>query len=334
MELHAAIRMLRNAPYSIQAYSWDAHARATSVGFKYQSAWLRYFQSVEIFCTLAWPELVTDDRPPTVVKPSPMSSRRLHFEEPTLNRSLERGIEILRAFRPGADLLGNGEIAERTGLSRATVSRLCQTLVEVGMLEHDRNLRAYRLAAPVLSFAHAMRAGSPVLKAVAPLMQSLAEKLRINVGLAVPDRDEMVYLESVRYNRRVSLRNVVAGQRVPMELTSLGRAYLAVADEPRRRELMAQFRERRKEGWSLIRDEITIAIRSVAARGYCSASWQPEVVALATPVVMEGRPVYVLNVSVATKASIAETEAMLGGSLLELSANVKATLAALDTRRV
>ena len=30
------------------------------------------------------------------------------------NRSLERGISILRAFRPGADLLGNGDLAERT----------------------------------------------------------------------------------------------------------------------------------------------------------------------------------------------------------------------------
>lgn len=262
-----------------------------------------------------------------------MSARRQHFEAPTLNRSLERGIEILRAFRPGSDLLGNGEISERTGLSRATVSRLTQTLVEVGMLEHDRNLRAYRLAAPVLSFAHAMRAGSPVLIAVAPLMQTLAEKLRVNVGLAVADRDEMVYLESVRYNRRVSLRNVVAGQRVPMELTSLGRAYLAAADEPSRRALMARFRERRESGWNQIRDEIKSAIRSVAERGFCSASWQPEVVALATPIVLEGRPVYVLNVSVTTKASILETEAVLGGPLLDLSANVQATLAALEVNR-
>ena len=54
------------------------------------------------------------------------------------NRSLERGIEILRAFRPGSDLLGNGELAERTGLSPATVSRLTQTLVGAGLLEHDR----------------------------------------------------------------------------------------------------------------------------------------------------------------------------------------------------
>ncbi|OYX75975.1 MAG: IclR family transcriptional regulator, partial [Bradyrhizobium sp. 35-63-5] len=35
------------------------------------------------------------------------------------NRSLERGVAILRAFRPGSELLGNGELAERTGLARA-----------------------------------------------------------------------------------------------------------------------------------------------------------------------------------------------------------------------
>jgi DNA-binding IclR family transcriptional regulator len=140
------------------------------------------------------------------------------------NRSLERGVAILRAFRPGADLLGNGDLAERTGLSRATVSRLTQTLVDSGMLEHDRRRRAYRLAAPVLSLAHAMRTGSPVLQLAGPLMRTEAEQRKINVGLAVADGDEMVYLESVRYSHRVAWRNVVAGQRAPMELTSLGRA--------------------------------------------------------------------------------------------------------------
>ena len=120
------------------------------------------------------------------------------------------------------------------GLSRATVSRLAQTLVDSGMLEHDRRRRAYRLAAPVLSLAHAMRSGSPILQVAGPLMRSEAEQRKINVGLAIADRDEMVYLESVRYSRRVSWRNVVAGQRVPMELTSLGRAWLAVATDEQR----------------------------------------------------------------------------------------------------
>ena len=74
--------------------------------------------------------------------PPDSAPRRGHHEDPLLNRSLVRGVEILRAFRPGADLLGNGEIAERTGLSRATVSRLTQTLVDTGLLEHDRSGRA------------------------------------------------------------------------------------------------------------------------------------------------------------------------------------------------
>ncbi|OUM00031.1 IclR family transcriptional regulator [Variovorax sp. JS1663] len=253
-------------------------------------------------------------------------ARRRHHEAPTLNRSLERGIEVLRAFRPGADLLGNGEIAERTALSRATVSRLTQTLVECGMLEHVRGRRAYRLAAPVLSFAHAMRAGSPALNAAAPLMRALAEKMRINVGLAVADRDEMVYLESVRYNRRVSLRNVVAGQRVPMELTSLGRAYLAVAQDSDRRALMAKFRTRRPSEWRELRREIEEAKHCVEQRGYCTASWQPEVVALATPLVVPDGPIYVLNVSVSTAATPRDAEAELSSALLDLSLKVAAAL--------
>ena len=131
------------------------------------------------------------------------------------NRSLERGVEILRAFRQGSELLGNGELAERTQLPKSTVSRLTQTLVGLGMLQTETAVRAYRLAPAVLSLAHAMRTGSRVLTVAAPLMRLLAERERINVGLAAADRDEMVYLESIRYARRVAFRSVVSGQRVP-----------------------------------------------------------------------------------------------------------------------
>jgi DNA-binding IclR family transcriptional regulator len=242
------------------------------------------------------------------------------------NRSLERGIELLRAFRPGADLLGNGELAERTGLSRATVSRLAQTLVDCGMLERDRRKRAYRLAAPVLSLAHAMRSGSPVLALAGPLMRSEAEKRKINVGLAVADRDEMVYLESVRYSRRVSWRNVVAGQRVPMELTSLGRAWLAAADEAARRALFERFRTHRRNGWRELSREILAAIEAVHRDGFCWASWQPQVVALATPIVVADHPVYVLNMSVTTDAAPDEVVERLGDPLLALARRLRESM--------
>jgi len=233
------------------------------------------------------------------------------------NRSLERGVEILRAFRPGSDLLGNGELAERTGLSRATVSRLTQTLVGMGMLQQEPLRKGYRLAPAVLSLAHAMRSGSRILQVAAPLMRTLAETKRINVGLAAPDRDEMVYLESIRYSRRVAFRNVVSGQRVPIELTSLGRAYLATVSPSRRNVLYDVFRARRGTQWPLLLAEIEGAIRDVHESGYCAASWQPEVVALAAPIATTEGP-YSLNVSVSTVDSLASVVESLAAPLLDL----------------
>ncbi|KQP13701.1 IclR family transcriptional regulator [Pseudorhodoferax sp. Leaf267] len=238
------------------------------------------------------------------------------------NRSLERGIELLRAFRQGSELLGNGELAERTGLSKSTVSRLTQTLVGTGMLQLDQARRAYRLAPAVLGLGHAMRSGSQVLALAAPLMRALAERMHINVGLAAPDRDEMVYLESIRYNRRVVLRHVVSGQRIPMEPTSLGRAYLAVAPEPRRKALMAAFRQRRGAGWAAMAREIEAARTGVQRDGWCAASWQPEVVALAAPLVW-GDAIYALNVSVSTAEPMARIAAQLSPSLLQLVGDVQ-----------
>jgi DNA-binding IclR family transcriptional regulator len=234
-----------------------------------------------------------------------------------VNRSLERGIEILRAFRPGSDLLGNGELAERAGLSKATVSRLAQTLVGMGMLQQEPRRKGYRLAPAVLSLAQAMRSGSTVLQVAAPLMRALAESKHINVGLAAPDRDEMVYLESIRYSRRVAFRNVVSGQRVPMELTSLGRAYLATASSTRRTALYEIFKARRGRQWSSLLAEIEQSIKSVRESGFCAASWQPEVVALATPL-QTADLCYSLNVSVSTGERVEAVVDALTVPLLEL----------------
>jgi DNA-binding IclR family transcriptional regulator len=241
------------------------------------------------------------------------------------NRSLERGIELLRAFRPGSALLGNAELAERTGLSRSTVSRLTQTLVGSGVLQVEPRTRAYRLAPAVLSFAHAMRSGSEMLAIAAPHMRATAEAHKINVGLAAPDRDEMVYLESIRYNRRPSLRTVVSGQRVPMELTSLGCAYLASATEAKRKALLAHFRRARSSQWGTLGPWIAGTIESVTRKGYCAASWQPEVVALATPLLFKGSD-YALNVSVSTPESFEETVHELAPILFELKGKIQSEM--------
>ena len=257
-----------------------------------------------------------------------MATSSIRAEKPgrsPANRSLERGIDILRSFRPGSELLGNADLAERTGLSRSTVSRLTQTLVGAGYLQVEARTRAYRLAPAVLSLAHAMRSGSTVLSIAAPHMRAAAQAERINVGIAAADRGEMVYLESIRYNRRPSLRTVVSGQRVPMELTSLGRAYLATAPEHQRKALFAHFRSLRRAQWGQLEPAITAAMAHVHEKGYCAASWQAEVVAVATPLTFNDSR-YALNMSVSTADAFATVVRELGPVLLALKARIQREL--------
>ena len=59
--------------------------------------------------------------------------------------ALARGLDILRAFHAGEGMLGNQEIAHRTGLPKPTVARLTHTLTELGYLNYIRRFRKYEL---------------------------------------------------------------------------------------------------------------------------------------------------------------------------------------------
>src|SRR5690606_23627405 len=95
-----------------------------------------------------------------------------------------------------------------------------------------------------------MRSASICVSQGLPIMNALAEKYHVNIGLAIADRDEMVYLESLRAHKRVSPRHIVAGQRVPIELTSLGRAYLSTLTPAERAPLYDVFAQRNVRRWT------------------------------------------------------------------------------------
>ncbi|KQW41662.1 MULTISPECIES: IclR family transcriptional regulator [Pseudomonas] len=245
-----------------------------------------------------------------------------------LNRSLERGLDLLRAFRPGTESLTNGDLSEIAGLSKSTVSRLTQTLVHAGFLDYDPTTGTYRLAPSLLGLAHSMYHASTLLQVATPLMLQVAREHQVNVSLAAADGDEMIYLESIRLGKRKSPRNVLAGQRLPMDVTSLGRAYLSGLEEGQRRPLLELFSSRRCESRaSQLIQEIDDAVRHVWASGYCVASWQPEVMAIATPL---GHPAYrshALNISLATVATAQEVEERYAAVLLDLAQAIRQALA-------
>src|SRR5690606_12406557 len=50
--------------------------------------------------------------------------------DPAFATTLAHGLSVLQAFRHGEPALSNRELADRTGLSKATISRLTTTLMQ------------------------------------------------------------------------------------------------------------------------------------------------------------------------------------------------------------
>ncbi|MFT4067826.1 IclR family transcriptional regulator [Paraburkholderia sp.] len=139
--------------------------------------------------------------------------------------TLERGLQVLRAFRAERAALTNGELARMTGLSRATVSRLTTTLIHAGFIRRVAGGRQFELASGAFGIGQAFLATNPVAHRAHPVMQRMADRLDVSIALAVPDHLDMLYIAHCASARIATLRMGV-GKLLPMGVTAIGRAWL------------------------------------------------------------------------------------------------------------
>ena len=202
--------------------------------------------------------------------------------------ALARGLELLRAFRPGDTLLGNRDFVARTGLPKATVNRLAYTLTVLGYLRLDETLGKYALDAGVLSLGFGLLAGTDTLELARPHMRVLAREVGAAVSLGCRDGQDMIYLETIRSETALTL-GLASGSRLSMLTSSMGRAYLAVIGEEEREALLAELGGIGNEGGAgAVGEAVQAARREIAAfsRDGCCFSfrdWHNDVNAVAVP---------------------------------------------------
>ncbi|SAL74609.1 IclR family transcriptional regulator [Caballeronia peredens] len=195
--------------------------------------------------------------------------------------ALARGLDLLRAFRPGETLLGNRDFVERTGLPKATVNRLAYTLTTLGYLRFDEPAGKYALDTGVLSLGFTLLAGADTLELARPHMRELAREIGAAVSLGCRDGLDMIYLETIRSETALTL-GLAPGSRLSMLTSSMGRAYLAVQDVAAREALFEELG--RSEGAAKV-DAARRAIDDFARDGCCYSfrEWHDDVNAIAAP---------------------------------------------------
>lgn len=183
--------------------------------------------------------------------------------------ALYRGLEVLRCFKAGDQFLGNGEISEKTGLPKPTVSRLTYTLSTLGYLNYSKSLRKYKLGTAVLSLGYGLLTNMDILQIARPILQELADYAQAAVGLGVRDRLNMVYLENIYpITSAVVLRHPI-GTQISLAKSAMGRAYLCAISESDREYLMEQIRVRDLVNWPRLKAGIEQALKDYQEFGFC-----------------------------------------------------------------
>ena len=149
--------------------------------------------------------------------------------------ALARGLEILRCFGENERSLTNSEIAERTGLPKATVSRLTHTLCVLEYLAADPRDGSYRLSAGVLHLGFSVLAAMDIGERAKQEMRSLRDgpNSYITVALAEQHHLDAVYLATSNSREGVTLA-IRVGSRLPIFHSAIGRAILVGMSEEQR----------------------------------------------------------------------------------------------------
>lgn len=211
--------------------------------------------------------------------------------------ALARGLEVLRAFTPTDGLLGNQELAQRTGLPKATISRLTYTLTRLGYLLHNERLSKYMLAPAAISIGYAALINLRIRQVALPFMQELADHTDATVALGIRDRLNLIYIEQAR-GRSSSMLRLELGARLPMATTAMGRALLAAIPEEEREWLMSHIARRAGDNWPALREGIEQAVSDYEQRGFTLSvgEWQSDIAAAGVPLVLaDGSGVYAFN---------------------------------------
>ena len=144
-------------------------------------------------------------------------------------QSLQRGLEVIRAFDADARELTLSDVARRTGLSRAAARRFLLTLVDLGYVRTDA--RYFSLSPRVLELGYAYLSSLSLPEVAEPHLEALVAEVRESSSLSVLDGPDIVYVARVPVSRIMTVA-INVGTRFPAHATSMGRVLLAGLAEP------------------------------------------------------------------------------------------------------
>ena len=196
-------------------------------------------------------------------------------------QSLARGLDVVQAFGADARVMTLGQVAARTGMSRAAARRYLLTLRDLGFVEMQGSY--FNLKPRILELGYAYLSSLELWQVVQPILENLVAAVRESSSVSVLDSPDIVYVARVQV-KRIFSSAVSIGTRLPAFATAMGRVQLAgaspaelddffarakltkltdhtITSEARLRQIIARVRV---EGYAVVDQELEFGLRSIA----------------------------------------------------------------------
>jgi IclR family pca regulon transcriptional regulator len=201
-------------------------------------------------------------------------------------KSVEKALDVLRAFTSETPRLTVSQIAAATDITRASARRFLLTLVDLGYLRTDGQY--FELTARSLELGSAFLSILSLPRVAEPHLKLLASELGETASLCVLDGTDVAYVACVPSPRLLNVF-ISVGTRFPAWATSMGRVLLGALPEEklnayyesvhlqrfteysvgRLEDLKTEIRLARDQGWSMVSQELENGLRGVAVPVWC-----------------------------------------------------------------
>ncbi len=230
---------------------------------------------------------------------------------PEFVASFARGLDVIRSFGPDHRRQTLTEIAEKTGLTRATARRFLLTLAELGLARSDG--KYFELTPAVLDLGHAYLSSLNVWDALQPSLDAVSRDLDESSSAAVLQGTEVIYIARAASRHRILSIGLRVGTRLPAHATSMGQVLIAFGEPATRAVYFRQANLRRFTAHTLTtRQDLEARIEAVHAQGYaiCDQELEEGLRSMAVPVGnRRGTTLAAINVS--SQAARTSVEDML-----------------------
>ena len=229
-------------------------------------------------------------------------------------RSLVRGLDILKALnRCAGGMSSTSELADACGVHRTTVKRILETLRGEGFVRRGEKDGQYYLTFEVRRLSEGFEDDEWISRVATAQMQAAVKELLWPCDLCTIEEGFMVVRESTHRWSVLSQHRAMIGEKMPIFVTALGRAYLAACSSEERDAVLALLEQRSDWIGELARNRASVQaiIDETRQRGYAynDGEWirESHFAAVAVPVFCGDTLLASLNM-VFPKASVSSEE--------------------------